>query len=191
MPGLEKDDPHSICQFLYIYFPNFTFKTGSCGSCTIERFTSYFYVLFISKLFMNLKCHCNITLQSSGLISPLQLHHSPFGIDSQQIPTGNVKITLDSVTAKLILTPLLQGLEAQTAAELESFSVHLYPELNFTILLPAQPYVRFQEEQTTPRAHLLSLCLVLRATPLSVPPVSCVVVADICINFLLIKMSTY
>lgn len=78
---------------------------------------------------MNPKCHCNVTLQSNGLSPPLQIHHSRFGIDSQQIPTGTVKITLDPVTAKLILTPLLQGLEAQTEAELESFSVHFTPIL--------------------------------------------------------------
>lgn len=110
---------------------------------------------------MKPKCHCNVTLQSNGLSAPLQMLHSPFGIDSQQIPAGTVEITLDPVTAKLILTPLLRGLEAQTEAELESFFVHFTPILGSTIPLPAQPYVQFQEEQTTPRAHLLTVCLVL------------------------------
>jgi len=88
---------------------------------------------------MNPEYHCNITLQSSGLSPPLQMYHSPFGRDSQQIPTCSVKITLDPVTAKLILTTLLQGLVAQTEAELENFSGHFTPILGSALPFPCQP----------------------------------------------------
>lgn len=59
---------------------------------------------------MNPQCHYNISLQSNRLDPLLQVHHSSFGVNSQQILTD----TLGPVTAKLIPTALLHGLETQT-----------------------------------------------------------------------------
>lgn len=105
---------------------------------------------------MNPKCHCSITLQFIGLSSPLKSIAAPLEEAlSRSLLHCKDHWTIDRVVEKLILTQLLQGLEAQTRARDGKLFRACDPcsGLNLTIALTAQLYLQFQEEWTAPKAH--------------------------------------